>query len=181
MIEFHKLADGTWKRSGEASPSEEPVTISFHNARSNGPCRTSLEVSAINPSEPNKVQHSGDIEGEFSWSEAIKVVEDMIRDGEIEGNLFQIQSSIYRLVGDAFLLAQHDLVAKHPEWLRKDIPPVPPGFHKYSVDICRSDGQAIMSRVGSLELMQLIKERLSENFSGRICDPDGKVIDEWTI
>jgi hypothetical protein len=34
---------------------------------------------------------------------------------------------------------------------------------------------------GSLELVQLIKERLARQFSGRICDPAGQVLDEWEV
>jgi hypothetical protein len=181
MIEFNKLADGTWKRSGEASPSEEPVTISFHNARFDPPYRSVglLRSLSVAP-DKDKVQHSGMIEGEFTWDEALAIVERMIHENETgTNNLCQIRPAVYRTIEDAFALAQRDLIAKHPEWLRKDVPPVPPEFHKYSVDIRRSDGQTIMSRVGSLELVQLIKERLAAKFSGSICDPSGNVLDEW--
>lgn len=185
MIEFHKLADGTWKCSGEAVLAEEPVTISFHNARPDGPHRFFLRgstVPAINAPEPDKVKHSGEVEGEYTWADAVAMVEKMILENTVgTNNLCRIQSAIYRQVEDGFALAQRDLIAKHPEWLRKDVPPVPPRFHEYRIDIYRpSDGQRIMSRVGSLELMQLIKDRLSAKFGGRICDPEGKVLEQWT-
>jgi hypothetical protein len=185
MLEFHKQADGTWKRFGEAVPEEEPVIISFSNSRVDPPYRYSLSLSSvptINAPEPDKVKHSGAVEGEFSWAEAIRIVEEMIHDEKVGGNLCQIQSAMYRKIEDAFALAQRDPITRHPEWLQSRLAPVPPSFHKYSIDICRpSDGQAIMGRVGSLELVKLISDRLRQRFSGRICDPAGNVLEEWTV
>jgi hypothetical protein len=90
-------------------------------------------------------------------------------------NVILIEAWDNRVILNAYALAKHDLIARHRDQLGLAIS-VPKGFHDYSIYVyCVRP----MRVGGSLELVQLIRERLARQFSGRICDPAGQVLDEW--
>jgi len=176
MVQFRKLADGTWARFGEEFADHDLVSISFGNGDPGDSGLRSVLVSNSVVRDSDRVGHSG-VEGEFGYAQAVTMVEELIRNGAIAHNVVLIEASDYRAIEDAFDLAQRDLIARHAHASA----PVPPEFHKYFIDIYPGKpDRRIISRVGSLELVRLIKERLARQFSGRICDPGGNVVEEWS-
>jgi hypothetical protein len=174
MVQFRKLADGTWARFGDEFADEDWVSISLGS----GDTRdlegepAVLKLASALFGEP--------VEGKFTYALARAHVEKMIRDGLVgRSNVILIEAWDNRVILNAYALAKHDLIARH-----RDIGSaisVPKGFHDYSIYVYCVRPDRPMRVGGSLELVQLIKERLARQFSGRICDPAGQVLDEWEV
>ena len=177
MLEYRKQGDGTWARFGKEFADHDLVSISVGNGdpRDSGLRSVLVTNSVVRGSD--KVRHSG-LEGEYAYAQAVALVEKMIQDNSVgRHNVVLIETSDSRAISDAFDLAQRDVIARHAHASA----PVAPEFHKYFIDIYPGKpDRPIISRVGSLELVRLIKERLARQFSGRICDPGGNVVEEWS-
>jgi hypothetical protein len=174
MVQFRKQADGTWARFENEFADEDWVSISLGSGdpRDLEGDPAVLKLASALFGEP--------VEGKFTYAQARALVEKMIRDGSVgRSNVILIDAWDNRVILNAYALAKHDLIARHRE-LGTAIS-APKGFHDYSicVDCVRPDRS--MRVGGSLELVQLIKERLARQFSGRICDPAGQVLDEWEV
>jgi hypothetical protein len=184
MIIVKKQTDGTWKRSGEPLPSEEPVSITFGNYNPEKDDRSFLVCDTAAPPMGDHVRHS--VEGDYTYAEAIAIVQKLIDDGKLDErkNVCLIQSSVFRVIDDARALAMRDALARYPQ-LATNAPSCrfPRDDYPYHIEVMRafgSDTRTIHEIYCAREEAEAIVEPLRQkHLSGRISDPSGRVIEEW--
>ena len=183
-IEFRKLTDGRWKKFVTFEPlfDEEWVCIRFKDDELLDPAEhRRVEGHLIGGHDPKEICPPG-LEENYTYIQATAMVKEMIRNGTVGHNVILVESYIDRAVSEACHLAMRDWDAKSAREGRDSFAPLmPPGFYKYFIEVYQPNlkGAPIMHRGGPLELLRLVKERLRKKFNGRICDPDGKLLDEW--
>jgi hypothetical protein len=76
VLHYRQYPDGTWKRFGKQIPEEEPVAI-FHRSNAS-------------------------LEGEYTFGQAMAIVEEMIRNSDPLICGFSIQSTAWRIINEAY-------------------------------------------------------------------------------
>jgi hypothetical protein len=165
VLKYRQYADGTWKRFGKQIPEEEPVAI-FHRGNAS-------------------------LEGEYSFPQAIAIVEEMIRKGDPLIRLsVLIQSAAWRIINEAFGKALTEQrkreVSSDPAVCSAPVPsqaPIAPDDMPF-IEICKPSSTGgpdipVVRIHQSDEVMQLIKKHLRGRLSGRICDWYGKELERW--
>jgi len=170
MIAFRRESDGTWTQLPVPFCDQDRVSIQIGSGRFDRPFSSTLITRSV-PAQ---------LGGQHSYADAIDLIQTFIAENPaIPENTIMIEDWDRQVVSDAFDAAAHDRLERHRHEL-VTMQAVLPGFHDYRIEIYRiGSDQPFMERVGCLELVGLIRDRLRARFGGKISDPGGNILEDW--